>query len=209
MSERTVRLDIGAQANTRADSSGAHAGSGGLGEQAAEEHVDRFRRALAGADEVSASSTTARSSDAQTPNALGAFGLFGGMSRAPQFESETSTSLAPGRQPVTSRLASEVADRILVSADADREARIFIREDVLPGVEVRITQEHGRWLVEFAISDARSFEILDHAGEQLAGELAERLRSDVEVRLVFSALPGDAVESTYFAAASGCKGDTA
>jgi hypothetical protein len=239
MSERMVRLDIGTQANARADSHSAQSGGGGFGERPTEEHVDQFRRALTGGDgESTPSGTTQSSPDAQITQARGVFGLFGGLGRTSPFVGELATPSVRGQQPTasssapselfaaaggigapagsdaaaagraaddsgaadnTSRLASEVADRILVSADDDREARVFIRDEVMPGVEVRIAQEQGRWLVEFTISDSKSFEVLDQAGEKIANELAERLRSTVEVRLIATTDPAGTPASTYFA----------
>jgi len=81
------------------------------------------------------------------------------------------------------RFACQMAERILVSADGQHEARIFIRDDVLPGVELRVHLTGGRWAVEFTVTDAGSFALIEEAGDQIAGTLAARLRSGVEVQL--------------------------
>jgi hypothetical protein len=217
MSERTIRLDIGAQANARADSHAAQSGNGGLDEQPEEENVDRFRRALTAGNEDSTSSSGSRQSDdaelsgeargqdrprrsdaTQVSHARGVFGLFGGLNPVASVADDSSlpSDSAFGS---AADLANEVADRIMVSADEGREARIFIRDDVMPGVEVRIAQEQGRWVVTFSIGDAFSFKVLEKAGQGIAEELAGRLSSSIEVNLVDASDPSGVPAHTFFA----------
>ena len=105
-----------------------------------------------------------------------------------------------------SRLADEVADRILVSADDGREARVFIRDDVMPGVEIRITQDRGRWLVAFVISDSKSFEVLEQSGQKIADELATRLKCEVEVQLIAAESPDGKPRNTFLASSDNSAG---
>ena len=227
MSERMVRLDIGAQANGRADSQAAQSGNGGMDDGPGEENLDRFRRALAGGsvdgDSLAASQAHAEARRAShSLRAPGAFGLFGSM-RATPFASDSSDSrraeslyeerLRRSAEQLphttatddstaasaTTRLADEVADRILVSSDEGREARIAIRNDVMPGVEVRITQERGRWVVAFIVSDAGSLKVLQNAGQRIADELANRLESGIEVQLIDASEPSGTPANTFFA----------
>lgn len=81
------------------------------------------------------------------------------------------------------RLTEALAERILISADGGREARITLSAEVLPGVELHLSQEQGRWVVRFEATDAASFELLAKSGLWMAGELAQRLRSGVEIRV--------------------------
>lgn len=233
MSERMVRLDIGAQANARSDSQTAQSGSGGLGGRAAEENIDRFRRSLAGDGEDCDSSGASQSRDdsrgafgeqagqgaypghaghggqprdghaQQAPQASGAFGLFASV----HFDMQPSSVSSASDADHTALLINEVADRILVSADDGREARIHIRDDVMPGVEVRVAQQDGRWIVAFIISDASSFKVLEQAGQKIADELAERLQSAVEVQLIAASEPAATPANTFFAGVSPGNGD--
>lgn len=212
MSERMVRLDVRAQADVRADSRGAQQGGEGLDERAAEENVDRFRRALGDDNSGAASTRDAQSvgnaqsfhtRDAEEESTSwrdrGAFGLFGSLTPPSPAHIEPHLTTTSGvAESGASRLASEVADRILVSADDGREARVFIRDDVMPGVEVRITQEQGRWLVAFTISDGKSFEVLAQAGQKMADELTVKLKCEVEVQLIPSEQPDGSPTHTFF-----------
>ena len=81
------------------------------------------------------------------------------------------------------RLTEALAQRILIAADGGREARITLRADVMPGVELHLLQEQGRWVVRFDVTDATSFEQLARAGKWMADELARRLRSGIEIRM--------------------------
>jgi hypothetical protein len=201
-----VRLDIGAQANARADSQSAQSGNGGLDDSPGEERLDRFRRALAGSadgDSLAAAQPRAEAQHAShSSQAPGAFGLFGSVMHAPlppmpALQNTPADDSAAAN--TTARLAGEVADRILVSGDDGREARIAVRNDVMPGVEVRITQEQGRWVVAFIVSDAGSFKVLENAGQTIADQLANRLRSGVEVKLIDASEPNGTPANTFFA----------
>ena len=201
MSERTVRLDVGTQANSRTDSQTTQSGGGGLGERPAEENIDRFRRSLAGDAEADEACTASQPRDAsQATQASGAFSLFGSLNfYSPPAESVDTIRAAAD---CTARLVSEVADRILICVDEDREARVHVREDVMPGVEVRIAQERGGWVVAFIISDAGSFKVLAQAGQRIADELADRLQSAVEVQLIAASEPDAIPTNTFFADAA-------
>jgi hypothetical protein len=195
-----VRLDIGAQANGRADSQAAQSGNGGLDDSPEEESLDRFRRALAGGsadgDSLAASQPGAEARHAShAPLAPGAFGLFGSIMQLSHITAPDDSAAASA----TAHLADEVADRILVSSDEGREARIAIRNDVMPGVEVRITQEQGRWVVAFIVGDAGSLKVLENAGPTIADELANRLESGIEVQLIDASEPSGTPANTFFA----------
>jgi hypothetical protein len=202
-----VRLDIGAQANARTDGQSAQSGNGGLDDSPGEESLDRFRRALAGGsadgESMAASQSRAEARHAShLSQAPGAFGLFGSVMHAPlppMPPAQNTRADDSAAANATARLADEVADRILISADDGREARIAVRNDVMPGVEVRITQEQGRWVVAFIVSDAGSFEVLENAGQTIADQLANRLRSGVEVKLIDASEPNGTPANTFFA----------
>jgi hypothetical protein len=86
-------------------------------------------------------------------------------------------------------LLSRLADRILVSAaDASgpREVRVSLREDVLPGTEIRIRrQPDGNVSVRFVTSDIRSEQLLGaNQLTELRDVLARNLQVEVRVTTV-------------------------
>ncbi len=233
MSERSVRLDMAATglAEHQASQSGAEERN-----PADDEQVARFRRALADGSGTDGGGT-AREVDAavhESGHARGAFGLFGRGIRSgggaplpdvtagliagaspfevgpqgPRGTYATEEPVERGAPGDVWKLADEMAERILVSADGSREVRVAVRDDVMAGVELRMVQEQGRWVVEFVVTDAMSFELLERAGGMIADELAKRLRSGVEVRLKNPTDRGadDEPVCTFFADAPGLSG---
>jgi type III secretion system needle length determinant len=98
--------------------------------------------------------------------------------------SQVKTASRPGES-----LVSQLAERILVSApDAagDREVRILLRENVLPGTEIRIQrQEGGALSVSFVTNDLRAEQILGGGAlSDLHNALAGKLQVEVQVRIV-------------------------
>lgn len=94
-----------------------------------------------------------------------------------------------GAPRIDADMAVRLAERILVSAaDAkgDAEARITLREDVLPGTEVRITrQADGGVSVQFVTGDARAEQMLgSHRLGDLQQMLAQSLQAEVRVTTV-------------------------
>ena len=80
-------------------------------------------------------------------------------------------------------VVSAVADRLLVCTEVTQEVRMQIKPNVLPGVEVRVAQDAGRWAVSFYVQDATSLSLLNGAREHAAAALAQRLRQEVDVRV--------------------------
>ena len=192
MSERRIRLDIAG--GGRADHEAQRFGAGEQHNSASEEQVDRFRRALTSgaADGVDSAGDPAASGTPASPSRngarpRGAFDLFGPAGLQPAVAMPCSTQGATPEADLSDgsagRFACEVAERILVSADDQQEVRVLIRDDVLPGVELRLRRADGRWVVGFTVTDAASFALIEQAGDRIAGDLASRLESGVEVRL--------------------------
>ncbi|MEJ0035237.1 MAG: type III secretion HpaP family protein [Gammaproteobacteria bacterium] len=174
MTERRVGLDIAAGGN--AGNSTMQGWSSEPDPSASREGAEQFRRALAGQGERE----SAAAPDAATPEKLrGAFDLFGPRARgawaAADLEQQSLNDLR--------QVAVDAAARIRVSADDEREAQVDVSEDVLPGVQVRIRRDQGRWEVTFLVSDSASLELLERSAATLARTLAARLRSAVEVRV--------------------------
>jgi hypothetical protein len=179
-------------------------------------------------DAWNSSDPAARGAAPQT-QARGAFGLFGRARGGGAAPAEAASGMAPGawmapgalaallparEAPAAdptrgemgtaaaadrARIAEQVAERILVSADGGREVRVSIRDEVLPGVELRLTQEQGRWVACFVATDAASLELLARAGEWMAGQLARRLRCGVEIRLAKGPDAADEPTATFLA----------
>jgi hypothetical protein len=193
MSERTIRLrtDTGGLADHAASQS--HAGGG---HPPSEEQVARFRTALAADGQGDADRTEAAASAAagEQAYARGAFGLFG-PARA---QAQEMPGAPPERGPAW-QLADQVAERILVSAEGAREVRVVVRDDVLAGVELRITQQQGRWVIGFVVTDAASFAAIERSGQTFADQLAQRLRCGVDVRLTDQESADGEPQCTFFA----------
>lgn len=165
MSDRRVGLDIGSPGT-------ASTGTGTAGSQAREEPdqglANMFREKLAGGETPAG---TAQGQPQMRP-----FDLFAHAAPAPD----------PG-QAATERRAQvieETVSRMLVS-DASRggtaEVRVRIRDDLLPGTEVRVSEQAGRLEVHFVATDPASVTWLAAQAESIAGEISRRLRRDVRV----------------------------
>lgn len=69
------------------------------------------------------------------------------------------------------------------STGGEREVRVELRSNLLPGTELRIAERAGELQVEFVVTDPKSGAWLSAQSESMAGQLAERLRRDVRVRV--------------------------
>jgi len=168
MSERRVGLDIGAPGTP---SSGT--GSPGTGSQSREEAdpglAEMFRRKLEGEQ--------APAPGANAPAPARPFDLFG--AAAPR-ENPQSADAAERR----ARVIEETVSRLLVSNGSDSgapEVRIRMKNDLLPGAELRLVERGGRLEVDFVATDPESAAWLASQTETLAGEISRRLRRDVRV----------------------------
>lgn len=92
------------------------------------------------------------------------------------------------RRRICNRLSRPWPNGCLVSdgSDGAQEVRIQLKDSVLPGVEVRVRQEQGRFVVEFVSQNADSTRFLDAQRGALCGLLEGRLKTDVEVRVIAS-----------------------
>ena len=212
MSERRIRLDIagGGRADHEAQRFGAGEQHNSASEEQVDRFRRALTSGAAeGADSTGDPASGTPASPARNgARPRGAFDLFGRAGRSggvdAQLPGGAETLLAgAGLQPAAAlpcsvhgeapeadpsdgsaaRFACEVAERILVSADDQQEVRVLIRDDVLPGVELRLRRADGRWVVGFTVTDAASFALIEQAGDRIAGDLASRLESGVEVRL--------------------------
>ena len=164
MSERRVGLDLGMPSGA---SVGADPGGARPGEERPEADAglaQRFREQLA----------QGAAPPPEAPPAARPFDLFGA-ARAPEAQA----------RPEPSKLAEMVeqsASRMLVSGGAGEAAvRIRLKDDLLPGTEVRIAQRDGRLEIEFVATEAASGTWLAAQSESIAGEVSRRLRRDVRV----------------------------
>ncbi|THF57266.1 hypothetical protein [Pseudothauera rhizosphaerae] len=206
MTDRPVRLNLDLP-RMGGEPAGSQNGGGQPG-AARDDDVARFRQALGrdGQQPAAEGGTGQGGERPQEEEKSSPFGLFGRLSGGAQERADAAAAGLPGFPspflPGTSaagaaepaapaaplpRAAAEVvgavAERILVSADGGQEIRVLIRNEVLPGVEVRIVQEQGRWVMDFAVGNAGSLALLQGAGARLAAELSRRLRREVEVRV--------------------------
>jgi type III secretion system needle length determinant len=83
-------------------------------------------------------------------------------------------------------IVQQVADRILVSPPGagGQEVRITIKDSILPGTEVRITQNGGQLQISLVTNDARSHELLAQHQAALQERLTEKLgKHEVAVKV--------------------------
>jgi hypothetical protein len=79
----------------------------------------------------------------------------------------------------------EAVARLLVS-DASRgpaEVRIRLKDELLPGTEIRVRENSGRLEIDFVASDPESANWVAAQAETIAGELSRRLRREVRLRV--------------------------
>jgi hypothetical protein len=118
-------------------------------------------------------------SDGGAPAFAGIFGLF----QAPQQD----TPPAPAEAATTTDRANEViaavAAAIQASTDGAQAVRVQVRPEVLPGVAFTVTQDSGRWVVDFDVSDPASAGLLQAAGDRMSAELARRTGRGVDLRV--------------------------
>ena len=171
---RPINLDLN---STGAASTGTHADAQSRPrEEADPQAADQFRARLS-APEPQAQ---------QQPPAASPFSLFGS-ARIP----EPADSQAAEKR---SQVIEEAVSRMLVtdpSRGGEAQVRIKLRDDVLPGTEVRVSQREGRLEVEF-VANAESAAWLAAQAESIAAELARRLRREVRVAV----RPDDDEEAT-------------
>ena len=75
-------------------------------------------------------------------------------------------------------IVQQVADKVLVSdVSGGREVRIFLKDSVLPGTEVRITQNAGKMQVQFVTDSSKSQDILAQNQAALQQRLSEKLNT--------------------------------
>ncbi|WP_027185220.1 type III secretion HpaP family protein [Desulfovibrio inopinatus] len=80
----------------------------------------------------------------------------------------------------------EVCDRVLVSHEGTatgHEVRIQLKENVIPGTEVRLRMEGGKLSVQLVTNDAHSYAMLNELGTDLASRLNGKLPEDCVVHV--------------------------
>jgi flagellar hook-length control protein FliK len=68
-------------------------------------------------------------------------------------------------------------------SSGNRQVRIELQDDALPGVSITVQQIDGRLQVDFVCSNEQSRLQLNRATPNLANQLADRLKQDVLVRV--------------------------
>jgi type III secretion system needle length determinant len=93
----------------------------------------------------------------------------------------------PEPPPGAGRLLQEIASRILVSdpsGGAPREIRIAVKEDVFPGLEIRIAEADGRLRIQLVALPGADVALLQGQIASLAEHLGRRLKRELEVELL-------------------------
>jgi hypothetical protein len=111
--------------------------------------------------------------------------------------------VVPGGQrrppPSAARLLEELAGRLLVtdpSQGQGAEVRVALKDEVFPGLEIRIREEGGRLVVELASPSSTDLALLRADAPAFARKLGQKLGREVEIRLKLRLAEGevDAVE---------------
>jgi hypothetical protein len=145
-------------------------GEGAEGEEAASDSNGRGSHRHAAVDDAPSTEVV--------PN--GIFGLFGAAPPPPPSSTDATGADPAARTPA--RLVAALADAVQVGADGTC-VRVQVAAELLPGVQFQVSQEAGRWVVDFDVSRAASAELLEGAGEQMAALLSRRLGRGVEIRV--------------------------
>jgi len=168
VSDRRVGLDIGAPGTPSPGT-----GSPGTGSQAREDAdpglAEMFRRKLEGEPAPAPGPGT------QAPTRP--FDLFGAAAAAP----DPKAGEAAERR---ARVIEETVSRLLVSGGSGAgtpEVRIRMKNDLLPGAELRLVERGGSLEIDFVATDPESAAWLAAQAGTLAAEISRRLRRDVRV----------------------------
>ena len=106
----------------------------------------------------------------------------------PNAASGVSESKAATAGDTIAEVSQTIADRILVSDPAhggDAEVRIMMKDSVLPGTEVRITEQNGELQIQFHTDSPESRDMLAKHQTQMTERLNERLERNVAVDIEF------------------------
>jgi type III secretion system needle length determinant len=114
--------------------------------------------------------------------------MLAGMTSRPA-EVEATQAVQPAQRPeqTLSELVKEVADRIMVGntgPDGAKEVRIILKDEVLGGSEVRISEHAGAIQVTFVAETKDAEQFLETHREDIAVALGERLDRTVEVSVM-------------------------
>lgn len=111
--------------------------------------------------------------------------VLAGMTTQPaEVEAPQAAQPAPRPETTLSELVKEVADRILVGnsgPDGAREVRIILKDEVLGGSEIRISEHAGAIEVAFVAETKDAEQFLESHREDIAAALGERLDREVRV----------------------------
>ncbi len=143
--------------------------------------VEREKVSVSDSGDEGAASLAAGAGPASGDAVLRAFQASGAQGPAQAQAAAPSSSAAAVQE-----VAREVAERILVSEAAPggrQEVRIFIKESVLPGTEVRLTRHEGTLTVELLTTAPESGRVLTEHRDSLVNQLRERLGQDVQVEV--------------------------
>jgi len=168
MTERRVGLDLGAPGTPSPGTGSPGTGSQPRGE-ADPDQAEMFRRKLAEGGQ-----SPAQNAGTQAPRP---FDLFGAAATTP----DPKGAEAAERR---ARVIEETVSRLLVSSGSgtgDPEVRIRMKNDLLPGAELRLVERGGRLEVDFVATDPESAAWLAAQAGTLAAEISRRLRREVRV----------------------------
>lgn len=170
---------------------------GGLSQRAPDqESVARFAQSLKGA---SGQDAAPGKTDPKPPVASGPLGLFGGPA------ANTGAGLgSPGSSAANQQLVSDLHDSVkrLLVAEDQRSLRLDIDPSVFPGVVVRVFEDAGAWVAEFACSQPESFTKLAAPAQDMALKLAESLSRDAVWRVLPEGIDGSGISGPVEAFAS-------
>lgn len=110
---------------------------------------------------------------------------FGG-AQTSQVKAESFAATGAEASRAIADMGDMIAERILVSdasQSGDPEVRIIMKDSVLPGTEVRITQQHGEIQVQLLTDSSASHDLLSRNQQVLLDRLNEKLPTKVTVNV--------------------------
>lgn len=172
--DRRIDLNIGLAREALQQQPG-HADTGQRRGPAPESDRQAFERALQAEPEAPAE----RADEAPRP-----FALFGAAA-APLAGASSQPDATAGEAAELGRTLAASAERLLVSEDGGngREVRIDLKDELLPGVSVRIYEDQGRLVTAFVCASEDARERLNAWAPGFAAELAQSLRREVLVQV--------------------------
>jgi hypothetical protein len=193
MAERPIHLDI--QTRSSLLTAGTPSQPGRQERQAPDaDTLGRFARAMQADAQSSQINPSPTGESAPLPFS-GPLGLFS--------QGASNSAHTPRVPPQMLEQLTQGVRQMLVGQE-QRSMQLSLDETLMPGVKVKVFEDAGAWVAEFACTDTRSYERLAAASNPMASQLAQALAQDALWRvLLLGAQPEPLQTTEAFASAPG------